>query len=410
MRTTYGSPLFADHVPERDSLLVERLRAAGALIIGKTNTPEFGAGSQTFNAVFGVTRNPYDLAQDARRVERRRGGGGGRRDAAVRRRLRPRRERPQPGGVLQPRRPAARRPAGFPDHGPGDPWNPLPVLGPIARTPPTSRCSSAASAGPDPRDPLSIAGAVAGAGPRAVTRAACGSPGAATSAGCRSSPTVTDGARARPRARWRTSAASSRTPSRTSPAPTSASRCCAGSSFAARVRRDRRPASSRRWPRTSASGMALTPPGSRARSRCAASCSPACASSWSATTCSPRRSRRSRRSPSRSSTRREIAGVADGLLPRVVPLLLADHGHVASRDGRAGGLHRATGCRSGCSSSAATAARPTCCGSPARTRGDGLRSGPCPGRLAPSRRTAPRTPTPSRARSGASTPAAGARR
>src|SRR3954468_24253188 len=63
MRTTYGSPLFAENVPVADSLLVERLRAAGAVVIGKTNTPEFGAGSQTFNAVFGPTRNPYDLTK-----------------------------------------------------------------------------------------------------------------------------------------------------------------------------------------------------------------------------------------------------------------------------------------------------------------------------------------------------------
>lgn len=62
MRTTYGSPLFADHVPDADAAHVALLRAAGALIIGKTNTPEFGAGSQTFNPVFGVTRNPWDTA------------------------------------------------------------------------------------------------------------------------------------------------------------------------------------------------------------------------------------------------------------------------------------------------------------------------------------------------------------
>jgi amidase len=60
IRTTYGSPLFADHVPDADAPHVARLRAAGAVIIGKTNTPEFGAGSQTFNPVFGVTRNPWD--------------------------------------------------------------------------------------------------------------------------------------------------------------------------------------------------------------------------------------------------------------------------------------------------------------------------------------------------------------
>ena len=63
IRTTYGSPLFRDHVPTEDALLVERLRAAGAIALGKTNTPEFGAGSQTFNKVFGATRNPYDLTK-----------------------------------------------------------------------------------------------------------------------------------------------------------------------------------------------------------------------------------------------------------------------------------------------------------------------------------------------------------
>jgi amidase len=60
IRTTYGSPVFADHVPDADAPHVARLRAAGAVIIGKTNTPEFGAGSQTFNPVFGATRNPWD--------------------------------------------------------------------------------------------------------------------------------------------------------------------------------------------------------------------------------------------------------------------------------------------------------------------------------------------------------------
>ena len=63
VRTTYGSPLFKDHVPTKDNLLVTRMRDAGAIFIGKTNTPEFGAGSQTFNAVFGATHNPYDLTK-----------------------------------------------------------------------------------------------------------------------------------------------------------------------------------------------------------------------------------------------------------------------------------------------------------------------------------------------------------
>jgi amidase len=63
IRTTYGSPIFADYVPDFDTPIVERIRAAGAVLIGKTNTPEFGAGSQTFNPVFGATRNPWDLTK-----------------------------------------------------------------------------------------------------------------------------------------------------------------------------------------------------------------------------------------------------------------------------------------------------------------------------------------------------------
>ncbi|CAN5855159.1 amidase [soil metagenome] len=59
LRTTYGSPLFADHVPSEDALVVRRFRQAGAVILGKTNTPEFAAGGNTFNAVFGRTRNPW---------------------------------------------------------------------------------------------------------------------------------------------------------------------------------------------------------------------------------------------------------------------------------------------------------------------------------------------------------------
>ena len=62
VRTTYGSPAFADHVPERSDLLVERLEERGAIVIGKSNTPEFGAGANTFNEVFGETRNPWNTA------------------------------------------------------------------------------------------------------------------------------------------------------------------------------------------------------------------------------------------------------------------------------------------------------------------------------------------------------------
>jgi amidase len=63
IRTTYGSPLFKDHIPTQDNLLVTRMRDARAILLGKTNVPEFGAGSQTFNRVFGATRNPYDLTK-----------------------------------------------------------------------------------------------------------------------------------------------------------------------------------------------------------------------------------------------------------------------------------------------------------------------------------------------------------
>ncbi|MFO1203177.1 MAG: amidase [Tabrizicola sp.] len=65
LRTTWGSPLFRDHVPVKDDLLVARMRAAGAVIAAKTNVPEWGQGSHSFNPVFGVTRNPYDPSRSA---------------------------------------------------------------------------------------------------------------------------------------------------------------------------------------------------------------------------------------------------------------------------------------------------------------------------------------------------------
>ncbi len=65
LRTTFGSPLYQDHVPEEDAVVVQRLRAAGAIILGKTNTPEFAAGGNTWNDVFGRTRNPWDPSKSA---------------------------------------------------------------------------------------------------------------------------------------------------------------------------------------------------------------------------------------------------------------------------------------------------------------------------------------------------------
>lgn len=82
LRTTYGSPLYRDHVPAADDLVAARLRAAGAVFTGKTNTPEWGHGSHSFNPVFGVTRNPYDRARTA-------GGSSGGAAAALAARLVP---------------------------------------------------------------------------------------------------------------------------------------------------------------------------------------------------------------------------------------------------------------------------------------------------------------------------------
>ena len=82
IRTTWGSPIFRDFVPDEDAAIVERARAAGAILIGKTNVPEFGLGSQSFNEVFGATRNPWKLDRTA-------GGSSGGAAAALAARLLP---------------------------------------------------------------------------------------------------------------------------------------------------------------------------------------------------------------------------------------------------------------------------------------------------------------------------------
>src|SRR5260370_23311694 len=65
IRTTMGSPILKDNVPAADSAMVARVRDAGAIFIGKTNTPEFGLGSNTFNPVYGITGNAYDQSRSA---------------------------------------------------------------------------------------------------------------------------------------------------------------------------------------------------------------------------------------------------------------------------------------------------------------------------------------------------------
>ena len=155
IRTTFGSPIYANHVPNENHLLVERLGAAGAITIGKTNTPEFGAGSQTFNNVFGATRNPYDLSKTP-------GGSSGGAAAAVAAGMLPFADgsdlaaslrnpgnycnvvgfRPTPGRV--PSWPAPNA------------WETLSVMGPIGRTVEDTAFLLSAMAGPDPRAPTSL--------------------------------------------------------------------------------------------------------------------------------------------------------------------------------------------------------------------------------------------------------------
>jgi amidase len=155
MRTTYGSPIYRDHVPTADTLMVARLRRAGAIVIGKTNTPEFGAGSQTFNPVFGATRNPYDPARTP-------GGSSGGAAAAVASGMLPLADGSDLGASI-------RNPASFcnlvglrtsPGRVPVVPsdsaWNPMGVLGPLARTVEDAALLLRAMAGPDPRAPLSL--------------------------------------------------------------------------------------------------------------------------------------------------------------------------------------------------------------------------------------------------------------
>jgi len=131
IRTTYGSPLFADHVPDADAPHVALLKAAGAVILGKTNTPEFGAGSQTFNQVFGATRNPWDTRMTP-------GGSSGGAAAAVAAGLLPFADGSDLAASV--RNPAAmcslvglRTTPGLIPRG-GDVFNPLPIVGPIARS------------------------------------------------------------------------------------------------------------------------------------------------------------------------------------------------------------------------------------------------------------------------------------
>jgi amidase len=156
IRTTWGSPIYRDHVPDVDGLIIERLRRAGAITLGKTNTPEFGAGSQTFNEVFGATLNPYDPSKTC-------GGSSGGAAVALACGMMPIADGSDMGGSL-------RNPASFcnvvglrsaPGRVPVWPallaWSPFSVQGPMARTVQDVALLLSVMAGPDPRAPLAIA-------------------------------------------------------------------------------------------------------------------------------------------------------------------------------------------------------------------------------------------------------------
>ena len=155
IRTTYGSPIYKDFVPDSDALIVEREKAAGAIIVGKTNTPEFGAGGQTFNEVFGETCNPYDFTKTC-------GGSSGGAAVALACGMLPLADGSDFGGSL--RGPAAFcNVVGFrtsPGRVPVWPtrlgWWTLSVQGPMARTVGDIALFLTAIAGPDPRSPISI--------------------------------------------------------------------------------------------------------------------------------------------------------------------------------------------------------------------------------------------------------------
>jgi amidase len=155
IRTTLGSTIFKDQVPDRSMLVVERAWNAGAICVGKTNTPEFGAGSQTFNKVFGATRNPYDLSKTC-------GGSSGGAGVVLATGMVPLADGSDLGASL-------RNPGNFcnvvglrpsPGRVPAYPtkhlWGTLSVEGPMARTVEDTALLLSVQAGPDDRVPISL--------------------------------------------------------------------------------------------------------------------------------------------------------------------------------------------------------------------------------------------------------------
>ncbi len=155
IRTTFGSRLFEDFVPKENALVVQRLIDAGGITVGKTNVPEWGAGSQTFNDVFGETKNPFDLTRTC-------GGSSGGAAVALAARMLPLADGSDMGGSL--RNPASfcnvvgfrTSPGRVPVYPVRDGWSNLSVLGPMARTVADCALMLAAITGPDDRNPISL--------------------------------------------------------------------------------------------------------------------------------------------------------------------------------------------------------------------------------------------------------------
>ncbi len=156
VRTTLGSPLFKDFIPDENAILADRVHAAGAIMVGKTNTPEFGAGSQTYNEVFGETLNPYDVSKTC-------GGSSGGAAVSLATGMVPLADGSDLGGSL-------RNPASFcnvvgfrpsPGRIPAWPhrvsWFPLAVEGPMARCVQDVALLLSVISGPDARVSASIA-------------------------------------------------------------------------------------------------------------------------------------------------------------------------------------------------------------------------------------------------------------
>jgi amidase len=156
IRTTYGSPLYRNYIPDHDALVVERMKNSGAIVLGKTNTPEFGMGSHTFNPVFGATLNPYDVTKTC-------GGSTGGGAVALACGMAPLASGTDIGGSL-------RNPANFcnvvgirpsPGRVPNGPstqlgWSTLGVSGPMARNVADCALLLGVLAGFDRRSPISI--------------------------------------------------------------------------------------------------------------------------------------------------------------------------------------------------------------------------------------------------------------